>query len=168
MKVIRWRSESWRRRRPAGCAALGDFGRIELGMRAFLENGDFNAFTTTFEDLHGWQQLTGPGRAALDGDGYGFGRRRRLEDCRTRAGHEGDGCRSDGGHSFMEDYTYDLSREHPKVLGAHMLEVCEVDRGTQTVAGDPPALDRRQGDPARLVFNVSNGPAINATPDRYG
>ena len=30
----------------------------------------------------------------------------------------------DGGTSFMEDYTYHLAPDGPKVLGAHMLEVC--------------------------------------------
>ena len=36
--------------------------RIELGLRAFLQDGGFGAFTTTFEDLHGLPQL--PGLAA--------------------------------------------------------------------------------------------------------
>lgn len=34
-----------------------DAARIELGMKRFLEQGGFHAFTTTFEDLHGLKQL---------------------------------------------------------------------------------------------------------------
>jgi L-arabinose isomerase len=39
----------------------------------FLEDGDFKAFTTTFEDLHGLEQLPGLAVPALMADGYGFG-----------------------------------------------------------------------------------------------
>jgi L-arabinose isomerase len=47
--------------------------RIELGMKAFLEAGDFGAFTTTFEDLHGIKQLPGLAVQRLMEAGYGFG-----------------------------------------------------------------------------------------------
>ena len=63
----------------------------------------------------------------------------------------------------MEDYTYDLSGKDPKVLGAHMLEVCE------TIAEQKPRLEIHplsiggKSDPPRLVFNVKPGPAVNAT-----
>jgi L-arabinose isomerase len=68
-----------------------------------------------------------------------------------------------GGTSFMEDYTYDLDKENPKVLGAHMLEVCA------SIAGSKPRLEIHplsiggKEDPARLVFTVPSGPAVNAT-----
>ena len=39
--------------------ALRDAAKIELGMRYFLEDGDFKGFTDTFEDLHGMAQLPG-------------------------------------------------------------------------------------------------------------
>ena len=41
----------------------------------------------------------------------------------------------DGGTSFMEDYTYHLAPEGPKVLGAHMLEVCP------SIAGGKPRCE---------------------------
>ncbi len=50
-----------------------------------------------------------------------------------------------------------------KVLGAHMLEVCP------SIAASKPSLEVHQlsiggkSDPARLVFNVDTGPALNAT-----
>ena len=43
-------------------AALRDAARIELGMRAFLEERRIRAFTDTFEDLHGLKQLPGLAR----------------------------------------------------------------------------------------------------------
>jgi L-arabinose isomerase len=47
--------------------------RQELGIRAFLEEGGFKGFTTTFEDLHGLRQLPGLACQRLMADGYGFG-----------------------------------------------------------------------------------------------
>jgi L-arabinose isomerase len=68
-----------------------------------------------------------------------------------------------GGTSFMEDYTYDLHPSGQKVLGAHMLEICE------SIAGDTPSLEIHplgiggKEDPVRLVFTAPAGPAINAS-----
>ena len=53
--------------------ALKEAARIEKGMRNFLEEGGFSAFTTTFEDLHGLSQLPGLAVQRLMADGYGFG-----------------------------------------------------------------------------------------------
>jgi L-arabinose isomerase len=49
--------------------------RIELGLKAFLEEGGFSAFTTTFEDLHGLKQLPGLAVQRLMAQGYRFGAR---------------------------------------------------------------------------------------------
>ena len=65
--------------------------RLELGLRAFLEQGGFKGFTTTFEDLHGLRQLPGLAPQRLMAEGYGFARRGRLEDRGSGAGDEGDG-----------------------------------------------------------------------------
>jgi L-arabinose isomerase len=67
-----------------------------------------------------------------------------------------------GGTSFMEDYTYDFTGT-PKVLGAHMLEVCP------SIAADKPSLEVHplgiggKADPPRLVFTAPSGPAIVAS-----
>jgi L-arabinose isomerase len=53
--------------------SLRDAARIELGMRAFLEEGDFKAFTTTFENLYGLKQFPGIAVQRLMADRYGFG-----------------------------------------------------------------------------------------------
>ena len=144
-------------------AALRDAARIEIGMRAFLEKGGFKAFTTTFEDLHGLTQLPGLAVQRLMADGYGFGAEGDWKTAALVRAMKVMGAGLPGGTSFMEDYTYDLDQKNPKVLGAHMLEVCA------SIAAAKPCLEIHplsiggKNDPARLVFNVPNGPAINAT-----
>ena len=39
--------------------SVREAARIELGLRAFLQDGGFKGFTDTFEDLHGLAQLPG-------------------------------------------------------------------------------------------------------------
>jgi L-arabinose isomerase len=151
--------------RPGGPmrAALREAARIELGLRAFLEDGGFKAFTTTFEDLNGLTQLPGLAVQRLMADGYGFGAEGDWKTAALVRAMKVMGSGLAGGTSFMEDYTYDWDPRGPKVLGAHMLEVCA------SIAADRPALEVHplsigaRADPPRLVFNVPNGPAVNAT-----
>jgi L-arabinose isomerase len=141
--------------------SVREAARIELGLRAFLDNGGFKAFTTTFEDLHGLVQLPGLAVQRLMADGYGFGGEGDWKTAgllRTlKVMAEG----MDGGTSFMEDYTYHLEPGNHQVLGAHMLEICP------SIAADKPSLEVHplgiggKADPARLVFNASGGDAIN-------
>ena len=142
--------------------SLREAAKIELGMRAFLENGHFKAFTTTFEDLYGLAQLPGLAVQRLMADGYGFGAEGDWKTAALVRAMKVMGAGLEGGTSFMEDYTYHFSGKG-KVLGAHMLEVCE------SIAEQKPSLEIHQlsiggkADPARLVFNVKNGPALNAS-----
>ena len=142
--------------------SLREAAKIELGMRAFLESGHFKAFTTTFEDLYGLAQLPGLAVQRLMADGYGFGAEGDWKTAALVRAMKVMGAGLEGGTSFMEDYTYHFSGEG-KVLGAHMLEVCE------SIAEQKPSLEIHQlsiggkADPARLVFNVKNGPALNAS-----
>ena len=133
--------------------------RIELGMRAFLTTGGFKGFTTTFEDLHGLEQLPGLAVQRLMADGYGFGAE---GDWKTAALVRAVKVMSRGlkaGSSFMEDYTYHLDPANKCVLGAHMLEVCP------SIAAQKPKLEVHplgiggKMDPARLVFSTPPGPA---------
>jgi L-arabinose isomerase len=136
---------------------------MEAGMRAFLEDGGFSAFTTTFENLAGLNQLPGLAVQRLMGSGYGFGAE---GDWKTAALVRtmkvmGDGL--PGGTSFMEDYTYHFSDDGDKVLGAHMLEVCEsIADGKPSLEIHPLSIGGKE-DPARLVFAVPEGPGLNAT-----
>jgi len=144
-------------------AALREAARIEAGLRTFLEEGQFKAFTTTFEDLHGLVQLPGLAVQRLMAEGYGFGAEGDWKTAALVRAMKVMGQGLEGGTSFMEDYTYDLNEKNPKVLGAHMLEVCA------SIAAGKPSLEMHplgiggKADPARLVFDVRPGPAVNAT-----
>jgi L-arabinose isomerase len=148
---------------PAQQASLREQARVEAGMRAFLREGGFSAFTTTFEDLHGLAQLPGLAVQRLMADGYGFGAE---GDWKTAALVRAVKVMSSGmrgGTSFMEDYTYHLDPRGPKVLGAHMLEVCSsIAEGRPSLEVHPLGIGGK-ADPARLVFNVPEGPALNAS-----
>ncbi|MGA2062104.1 MAG: L-arabinose isomerase [Thermoguttaceae bacterium] len=143
--------------------SLREAARIELGMRAFLQEGGFKAFTTTFEDLHGLVQLPGLAVQRLMAEGYGFGAEGDWKTAALVRAMKVMGAGLDGGTTFMEDYTYHFGDDGMKVLGAHMLEVCE------TIAEQKPSLEIHplgiggKADPVRLVFNVQSGPAINAS-----
>ena len=143
--------------------SLRNEAKIELGMRAFLEEGGYKAFTTTFEDLHGLPQLPGLAVQRLMADGYGFGAEgdwktsALVRICKVLATGRGKGT------SFMEDYTYNFSDSGDTVLGAHMLEVCP------SIAKEKPLLRVKplgiggKADPVRLIFKAKTGPALNAT-----
>jgi L-arabinose isomerase len=143
--------------------ALREAAKIELGMRAFLAEGGFRAFTTTFEDLTGLGQLPGLAVQRLMADGYGFGAEGDWKTAALVRAMKVMGAGLPGGASFMEDYTYHFGDDGMKVLGAHMLEVCA------SIADGKPALEVHplsiggKADPARLVFSVAGGPALNAT-----
>ncbi len=152
----------------ADAGLIREQARIEAGLRAFLEEGGFGAFTTTFENLHGFRQLPGLAVQRLMADGYGFGAE---GDWKTAAMVRilkvmGEGI--EGGTSFMEDYTYHLDPAGAKVLGAHMLEVCPtIAAGKPTLETHPLGIGGKE-DPARLVFTAAAGPAINVSPIDLG
>jgi len=131
--------------------------RIELGLRSFLEQGGFGAFTTNFEDLGGLRQLPGLAVQRLMGDGYGFGGE---GDWKTSVLLRTLKAMAPGGTSFMEDYTYDLTPGQERILGAHMLEVCpSIASDTPRVEIHPLGIGGRE-DPVRMVFDATPGPAV--------
>lgn len=137
--------------------------RIEAGMRKFLEEGGFKGFTTTFEDLHGLEQLPGIASQRLMDSGYGFGAEGDWKHSALVRALKVMGSGLKGGCSFMEDYTYHLNPAGMKVLGAHMLEICPtIGDGKAKLEVHPLGIGGKD-DPARLVFNVPAGPAINAS-----
>lgn len=143
--------------------SLRDAAQIELGMRCFLEEGGFKAYTDTFEDLHGIKQLPGIASQRLMTDGYGFGAEGDWKTAALVRAMKVMASGLKGGTSFMEDYTYQLNGSGSKVLGAHMLEICE------TIADGKPSLEIHplgiggKADPVRLVFNTPSGPGLNAS-----
>ncbi|MGZ8625531.1 MAG: L-arabinose isomerase [Actinomycetota bacterium] len=140
--------------------ALRDAARIELGLRAFLEEVGANAFTDTFEDLTGLRQLPGIAVQRLMADGYGFGAEGDWKTAALVRIVKVMSAGLEGGTSFMEDYTYNLGAESPQVLGAHMLEVCPtIASGRPSCEIHPLAIGRRE-DPVRLVFTAPPGPGF--------
>ena len=144
-------------------SSLRDGARIEIGLRNFLSAGDFKAFTTTFEDLHGLAQLPGLAVQRLMRDGYGFGAEGDWKTSALVRAMKVMNVGQKGGVSFMEDYTYHFSATGDKVLGAHMLEICE------SIAVGRPKLEIHplsiggKADPVRLVFDSATGAAVCAS-----
>ncbi|MGY1719954.1 MULTISPECIES: L-arabinose isomerase [unclassified Blastococcus] len=134
--------------------------RIELALRQFLTEGGFGAFTTNFEDLGGLRQLPGLAVQRLMADGFGFGGEGDWKTSALLRVLKVAAAGLPGGTSFMEDYTYDLASDRPKILGAHMLEVCP------TISGERPRLEVHplsiggREDPARLVFTAAPGEGV--------
>ena len=150
---------------PGGAAHqhLREAARIEAGMRDFLVSGNFKAFTTTFENLHGLKQLPGLAVQRLMAEGYGFGAEGDWKTAALIRAMKVMGAGLPGGASFMEDYTYHMDKDLMTVLGAHMLEICP------TITDQQPRLDMQplsiggKADPARLIFDTKTGPAINVS-----
>ena len=137
--------------------------KLEVALERMLTEGGFNAYTDTFEDLYGLEQLPGLATQNLMGKGYGFGAE---GDWKTAALCAVIGAMSkglDGGHSFIEDYTYHLEPGNEAVLGAHMLEV------SPAIAARRPRIEVHplgiggKDDPARLVFEGKKGRALLTT-----
>lgn len=130
----------------------------ELALLKILREGDFDAFTSNFEDLGSLKQLPGLAVQRLMGMGYGFG-------------GEGDWKTSallailksmtpqGGGTSFMEDYTYHFGPGNPKILGAHMLEVCpSITHSKPKIEIHPLGIGGKE-DPVRMVFTADRAAA---------
>ncbi|MGB2541129.1 L-arabinose isomerase [Leuconostoc suionicum] len=140
--------------------------REYLGIKAFLTDKGYSAFTTNFEDLVGLEQLPGLAAQLLMADGFGFAGE---GDWKTAAltrllkivSHN-------QATAFMEDYTLDLRQGHEAILGSHMLEV------DPTIASDKPRVEVHplgiggKEDPARLVFSGRTGDAVDVTISDFG
>jgi L-arabinose isomerase len=144
-------------------SSLREAAKIEIGMRTFLEAGNYKGYTDTFEDLHGMAQLPGIPSQRLMAAGYGFGGEGDWKTAALVRAMKVMGAGLPGGNSFMEDYTYHLEPGNELVLGSHMLEICP------SIANGKPACQIHplgiggKADPVRLVFNVAGGAALNAS-----
>lgn len=143
--------------------SLVEAARIELGLKAFLEEGDFAAYTNTFEDLHGMRQLPGIGSQRMMAAGYGYGGEGDWKTSAMVRALKVMASGMEGGNSFMEDYTYHFDPANPMVLGSHMLEICpSIAQGTVKCEVHPLGIGGKE-DPVRLVFNAAPGPALNVS-----
>jgi len=137
--------------------------RYEIGMKRFMEEGGFKAFTTNFENLTGLAQLPGLASQRLMAAGYGFGAEGDWKQAALLRIIKTMSKGMKGGSSFMEDYTYHLEPGNEAVLGAHMLEICP------SIAAKKPRLEVQplgiggKDAPARLIFESETGDAMNVT-----
>jgi L-arabinose isomerase len=144
-------------------ASLRQAAKIEIGLKAFLEDGNFKGFTDTFEDLHGLVQLPGIAVQRLMAEGYGFGGEGDWKTAAMVRAMKVMASGLAGGNSFMEDYTYHFDPQNALVLGAHMLEICpSIADGTPSCEIHPLGIGGK-ADPVRLVFNVAAGKALNVS-----
>ena len=140
--------------------SLRDGAAIELGLRSFLEEGGFGAFTTSFEDLGELKQLPGLAVQRLMAEGYGFGAEGDWKTAVLVRIANVMGAGLPGGASLMEDYNYNLTPGEEVILGAHMLEV------SPSLTTKKPSLEIHpldiggKDDPVRLVFTADPGPAV--------
>lgn len=138
----------------------------EIGIRHFLEEGGYNAFTTNFEDLYGMKQLPGLAVQRLMAEGYGFAGEGdwktaaidRLLKIMARGKDTG----------FMEDYTYELASGQEAILESHMMEVDPTLAATKPrIIVSPLSMGDRE-DPARLVFDGKAGEGVVVSMADFG
>lgn len=134
--------------------------RQELGIRSFLVEGDFTAFTTNFEDLGGLRQLPGLAVQRLMADGYGFGAEGDWKTALLVRAAKVMGHGLPGGASLMEDYTYEMTPGKEKILGSHMLEICpSITTAVPRLEVHPLGIGDRE-DPVRMVFDTDPGDGV--------
>jgi L-arabinose isomerase len=143
--------------------SLREAARIEAALRAFLTQGGFKGFTTTFEDLHGLKQLPGIAVQRLMAEGYGFGAEGDWKTSALLRAMKVIASDLGGKTSFMEDYTYHLEPNNHLVLGSHMLEICpSIAQSKPSCEIHPLGIGGKE-DPVRLVFDAPAGAALNAS-----
>ena len=135
--------------------------REEIAMKKMLDAEGCKAFSNTFQDLYGMEQLPGLASQHLMVQGYGYGGEGDWKVSAMTAIMKAMGENGNGASAFMEDYTYHLVEGQEYSLGAHMLEVCP------SLAGNKPRIETHhlgigmnEKDPARLVFEGKEGSAI--------
>lgn len=144
-------------------ASIYEAAKIELGLKKFLEDGGYKGFTDTFEDLHGMLQLPGIASQRLMAAGYGFGGEGDWKTAALVRACKVMGSGLPGANAFMEDYTYHFDPANSMVLGSHMLEVdASLANGKARLEVHPLGIGGK-ADPARLIFNVAGGNALNAS-----
>jgi L-arabinose isomerase len=148
--------------------SIVEAARIELGLEKFLVEGGFKAFTDTFEDLHGMKQLPGIAVQRLMQKGYGFAGEGDWKTAALVRAMKVMGAGLEGGNAFMEDYTYHLDPQKPRILGSHMLEVDPVLAASKPSCEVHPLGIGGKEDPVRLVFNGKSGDSLVAALMDFG
>ena len=135
--------------------------REEIAIEKMLKAESCAAFTNTFQDLYGMDQLPGLASQHLMSRGYGYGGEGDWKVAAMTAIMKAMGDGECGASAFMEDYTYHLECGNEYSLGAHMLEVCPSLAGTKPrIETHHLGIGMNKNDPARLVFEGKAGKAI--------
>lgn len=138
-------------------AAVRYQAREEIAIRSMLEREGCMAFTNTFEDLYGMEQLPGLATQRLLAQGYGYGGEGDWKVAALTAVVKHMTAGMPGGTAFMEDYTYHMEEGNAYSLGAHMLEVCpSIAMQRPRIEVHPLGIGNRKP-PARLVFEGRPG-----------
>lgn len=140
--------------------------REEIAIKKMLDKEGARAFTNTFQDLYGMDQLPGIATQHLMSEGYGYGGEGDWKVAALTAVLKAMGENGNGASAFMEDYTYHLVEGAEYSLGAHMLEVCPslADPDVKPrIETHPLHIGMNKNDPARLVFEGKAGDAIVAS-----
>ena len=133
----------------------------EIAMKKMLDAEGCKAFSNTFQDLYGMEQLPGLASQHLMAQGYGYGGEGDWKVSAMTAIMKAMGENGNGASAFMEDYTYNRVEGKEYSLGAHMLEVCpSVAAGKPRIETHHLGIGMNEKDPARLVFEGKEGDAI--------
>ncbi len=138
--------------------AVKEQARYEIALDAFVEAHGVGAYTDTFEDLHGLEQLPGLATQRMQGKGIGFGAEGDYKTSALGAVLWKMAEGRQGATGFMEDYTYDMADGY--VLGAHMLEVSPSFAATKPAVEVHPLGIGGKADPARLTFGGVQGEGV--------
>ena len=137
--------------------------REEIAIKKMLDREGCLAFSNTFQDLYGMEQLPGLASQHLMSKGYGYGGEGDWKVAAMTAIMKAMGKDGNGASAFMEDYTYHLAGGQEYSLGAHMLEVCPSlasDEKKPRIETHHLGIGMNEKDPARLVFEGKEGEAI--------
>ena len=138
--------------------------REEIAMKKMMDREGCKAFSNTFQDLYGMEQLPGLASQHLMAQGYGYGGEGDWKVSAMTAIMKAMGENGNGASAFMEDYTYHLVQGSEYSLGAHMLEVCPSLAATKPrIETHHLGIGMNEKDPARLVFEGKEGNAIVAS-----
>ena len=138
--------------------------REEIAIKKMMDANGCKAFSNTFQDLYGMEQLPGLASQHLMAQGYGYGGEGDWKVSAMTAILKKMGKDENGASGFMEDYTYNLAKGSEYSLGAHMLEVCPSLAGTKPrIETHHLGIGMNEKDPARLVFDGKEGEAIVAS-----
>ncbi|MBQ6384603.1 MAG: L-arabinose isomerase [Lachnospiraceae bacterium] len=144
-------------------AAVREQAAYEIGFEKFLAKNDCQAFTDTFQDLFGMNQLPGIAAQNLMAKGIGFGPEGDYKISAFSTVLMKMAENREGATGFIEDYTYDLTPGNELELASHMLEVPASFARTQPKIQVHPLGIGGKADPARLVFDSVTGDGIQVT-----